>query len=162
MHLLHSYVGQLVKESHSTTGGSEYSKTAPAFDMNYNDFPALPGASSAAGVVGSCLRGASASAAAAAAGERESEGLGLGLSGSLGSGFHAGPGLSSEAGACAFVHSNSAPAGIPFFSNPLLLAPSDATRNPGTGPLSPHQQLHASYNWGARLTREAPPEGYSS
>ena len=47
---------------------------------------------------------------------------------------------------CAFVRSDSAPAGVSFFSNPLLLAPSGVARNLGTGPLSPDEEarLNAS------------------
>lgn len=73
-----NYVGQLVKDSH---GGNEYNK--PAFDMNYNDFPALPGSN--ANSSNSSRENSDAPSG------HYSQGL-AGLGGNLGSGFNSVPG----------------------------------------------------------------------
>lgn len=84
-----NYVGQLVKDNNNSS--IDYSK--PAFDMNYNDFPALPGAASGSAAAGSSAPGnnsGSGSNARDMGSESErhfSSGLGLGSS-RLGSGFH--------------------------------------------------------------------------
>jgi len=75
-----NYVGQLVKDQTN----SDYNK--PAFDMNYNDFPALPGANASSGSSGREVTGSDGD------GRHFSQGLGLG--GSIGgSSFNSQSGL---------------------------------------------------------------------
>lgn len=88
-----NYVGQLVKDSST----NDYSNK-PAFDMNYNDFPALPGAAAGSGgSTGSAGTGGSGNVTGNLGSNNSMGrdmndgghfGSGLGLGGTLGSGFH--------------------------------------------------------------------------